>query len=140
MAMPPPNVTGVLHMGHAMFVTLEDVMARRARMQGKDVLWLPGTDHAGIATQMVVERALGEQDPPVSRKQLGREGKMAFTMASSIAKLANERVKTNQVSFRRFGIGKKRTATASRSSFGSSAPRATGPASGSPSTRPSRAP
>src|SRR6476646_8346955 len=56
--LPPPNVTGVLHMGHALTVTLEDILTRRARMQGKNALWVPGTDHAGIATQMVVERNL----------------------------------------------------------------------------------
>lgn len=50
--MPPPNVTGRLHMGHAMFVTMQDVMIRFARMQGKSALWIPGTDHAGIATQV----------------------------------------------------------------------------------------
>ena len=50
--MPPPNVTGALHMGHAMFVTLQDIMTRTARMQGRPTLWLPGTDHAGIATQV----------------------------------------------------------------------------------------
>lgn len=52
MSMPPPNVTGALHMGHAMFVTLQDIMARYHRMRGRPVLWLPGTDHAGIATQV----------------------------------------------------------------------------------------
>jgi len=52
MAMPPPNVTGRLHMGHAMFVTLQDIMARYQRMRGRPTLWLPGTDHAGIATQV----------------------------------------------------------------------------------------
>ncbi|XP_028808626.1 valine--tRNA ligase, chloroplastic/mitochondrial 2-like [Neltuma alba] len=51
-SMPPPNVTGSLHMGHAMFVTLEDIMVRYHRMKGRPTLWLPGTDHAGIATQM----------------------------------------------------------------------------------------
>lgn len=51
--MPPPNVTGRLHMGHAMFVALQDVMTRFARMRGKSALWLPGTDHAGIATQVL---------------------------------------------------------------------------------------
>ncbi|MCB0418212.1 MAG: class I tRNA ligase family protein, partial [Bdellovibrionales bacterium] len=51
--MPPPNVTGVLHMGHALMATLEDIIVRRKRMQGFNALWLPGTDHAGIATQMV---------------------------------------------------------------------------------------
>ena len=52
MAMPPPNVTGRLHMGHAMFVTLQDIMTRFARMCDRPTLWLPGTDHAGIATQV----------------------------------------------------------------------------------------
>src|SRR5207253_1701467 len=69
---PPPNVTGLLHMGHALNNTLQDVLARFERMRGRDVLWQPGTDHAGIATQMVVERQLMErQEPP--RRVLGRE-------------------------------------------------------------------
>ena len=70
-SMPPPNVTGKLHMGHAMFVALEDIMTRFQRMRGKDTLWLPGTDHAGIATQMLVERALRAEG--VERKEIGRE-------------------------------------------------------------------
>jgi len=69
--MPPPNVTGYLHMGHAMFVALQDIMARFHRMRGKPTLWLPGTDHAGIATQLLVERALVKEG--TSRKALGRE-------------------------------------------------------------------
>jgi valyl-tRNA synthetase len=69
---PPPNVTGSLHMGHALNNTLQDVLVRFERMRGRDVLWQPGTDHAGIATQMVVERQLMErQEPP--RRVLGRE-------------------------------------------------------------------
>src|SRR5215468_8919858 len=69
---PPPNVTGSLHMGHALNNTLQDVLARFERMRSRDVLWQPGTDHAGIATQMVVERQLMErQEPP--RRALGRE-------------------------------------------------------------------
>src|SRR6476620_3783961 len=56
--MPPPNVTGSLHIGHALDITLQDVLTRRERMLGKDALWVVGTDHAGIATQMVVERDL----------------------------------------------------------------------------------
>jgi valyl-tRNA synthetase len=68
---PPPNVTGSLHMGHALNNTLQDVLCRFERMRGKDVLWQPGTDHAGIATQMVVERQLMERQEP-SRHQLGR--------------------------------------------------------------------
>ncbi|GKC85449.1 valine--tRNA ligase, chloroplastic/mitochondrial 2 isoform X1 [Tanacetum coccineum] len=82
--MPPPNVTGSLHMGHAMFVTLEDIMIRYNRMKGRPTLWLPGTDHAGIATQftyrlhlnehyfqLVVERMLASEG--IKRTELGRE-------------------------------------------------------------------
>ncbi len=69
---PPPNVTGSLHMGHALNNTLQDILCRFERMRGKDVLWQPGTDHAGIATQAVVERQLMERQQPGSR-QLGRE-------------------------------------------------------------------
>ena len=69
---PPPNVTGVLHMGHALNNTLQDILCRFERMRGKDVLWQPGTDHAGIATQMVVERQLAERQEP-DRRTLGRE-------------------------------------------------------------------
>jgi valyl-tRNA synthetase len=69
---PPPNVTGSLHMGHALNNTLQDVLARFQRMRGRDVLWQPGTDHAGIATQMVVERQLMERQQP-GRRALGRE-------------------------------------------------------------------
>jgi valyl-tRNA synthetase len=69
---PPPNVTGSLHMGHALNNTLQDVLARFERMRGRDVLWQPGTDHAGIATQMVVERQLMERQEP-NRRALGRQ-------------------------------------------------------------------
>ncbi|MEM1045039.1 MAG: valine--tRNA ligase [Pseudomonadota bacterium] len=69
---PPPNVTGSLHMGHALNNTLQDILIRRARMQGRDVLWQPGTDHAGIATQMVVERQMMERQEP-DRRTIGRE-------------------------------------------------------------------
>jgi len=68
---PPPNVTGSLHMGHALNNTLQDILVRFERMRGKDVLWQPGMDHAGIATQMVVERQLAEQG--IKRTDLGRE-------------------------------------------------------------------
>jgi valyl-tRNA synthetase len=71
MVIPPPNVTGYLHMGHALNHTLQDVLARWRRMRGDRVLWLPGTDHAGIATQMVVERQLAAEG--VRRQDLGRE-------------------------------------------------------------------
>jgi len=70
--MPPPNVTGSLHMGHALNTTLQDIIVRYQRMKGKDVLWQPGTDHAGIATQMVVERNL-LKERGIERKNLGRE-------------------------------------------------------------------
>ena len=69
---PPPNVTGSLHMGHALNNTLQDVLCRFERMRGKDVLWQPGTDHAGIATQMVVERQMMERQEP-NRRSIGRE-------------------------------------------------------------------
>ena len=69
---PPPNVTGNLHMGHALNNTLQDILCRFERMRGRDVLWQPGTDHAGIATQMVVERQLAEAGEP-SRRDMGRE-------------------------------------------------------------------
>jgi valyl-tRNA synthetase len=79
--MPPPNVTGSLHMGHALTFTLQDILIRFMRMQGRDALWQPGTDHAGIATQMVVERQLGEkgifldrgQQAPHNQVLIGRE-------------------------------------------------------------------
>jgi len=69
---PPPNVTGSLHMGHALNNTLQDILVRFERMRGKDVLWQPGMDHAGIATQMVVERQLMERQEP-GRRDMGRE-------------------------------------------------------------------
>ena len=67
---PPPNVTGALHLGHPMFVTTEDIMIRYNRMKGKPTLWVPGTDHAGIATQLQVERLLRKEG--TSREELGR--------------------------------------------------------------------
>ena len=71
MVIPPPNVTGRLHIGHAYGRTVEDILARWQRMRGRRVLWLPGTDHAGIATQMVVERQLAKEG--IRRRDLGRE-------------------------------------------------------------------
>ncbi|HVE92563.1 MAG TPA: valine--tRNA ligase [Actinomycetota bacterium] len=68
---PPPNITGALHMGHALNGTLQDIVARRARMQGRPTMWLPGTDHAAIATQNVLERRLAEEG--ISRQEMGRE-------------------------------------------------------------------
>src|SRR5215208_233522 len=69
---PPPNVTGSLHMGHALNNTIQDVLVRFERMRGRDVLWQPGTDHAGIATQMVVERLL-QKENGTDRRTMGRE-------------------------------------------------------------------
>ncbi|HXY71646.1 MAG TPA: class I tRNA ligase family protein, partial [Actinomycetota bacterium] len=69
--LPPPNVTGALHIGHAFQQLLQDITIRRRRMQGWEALWLPGTDHAGIATQVVVERELAKEG--VDRRELGRE-------------------------------------------------------------------
>ena len=72
-AIPPPNVTGMLTLGHVLNNTIQDILARRARMLGREVLWLPGTDHAGIATQTVVERTLKKQGVIRHRDDLGRE-------------------------------------------------------------------
>ena len=74
---PPPNVTGVLTLGHVLNNTIQDILARRARMQGKEVLWLPGTDHAGIATQTVVERTLKKSGEIRHRDDLGRDAFLA---------------------------------------------------------------
>ncbi|MCE6972269.1 class I tRNA ligase family protein, partial [Cereibacter sphaeroides] len=73
---PPPNVTGSLHMGHAFNNTLQDILTRWHRMRGFDTLWQPGQDHAGIATQMVVERDLAKAGHP-SRREMGREAFLA---------------------------------------------------------------
>merc|ERR1719191_1245845 len=72
MVIPPPNVTGSLHLGHTLTCAIEDALSRWHRMSGDATLWLPGTDHAGIATQSVVERLLYKQDK-VTRHDLGRE-------------------------------------------------------------------
>ena len=69
--LPLPNVTGELHIGHVLVVTLQDIMTRWHRMKGDSALWLPGTDHAGIATQVVMERLLAEEG--LDRRQMGRE-------------------------------------------------------------------
>ncbi len=70
-SIPPPNVTGELHLGHAMFVSMEDLMIRYQRMKGIPTLWVPGTDHASIATQLQVEKALAKEN--MTREQVGRE-------------------------------------------------------------------
>lgn len=74
---PPPNVTGVLTLGHVLNNTIQDILARKARMEGKEVLWLPGTDHAGIATQNAVERSLRKEGVMKHRDDLGREALVA---------------------------------------------------------------
>ena len=71
MAMPPPNETGTLHVGHALFLTLQDIIARHQRQKGKDVLWLPGTDHAALATNAIIEKKLAEQG--TDKHAVGRE-------------------------------------------------------------------
>ena len=89
--MPPPNVTGELHLGHALTATLEDIMARWHRMRGDPTLWLPGIDHAGIATQVVVERQLAKQGR--TREQIGREEFARLTWAwaeKSIAEIRHQ--------------------------------------------------
>ncbi len=78
---PPPNVTGSLHIGHALDNTLQDILTRHARLKGKDALWVVGTDHAGIATQMVVERQMGATSPPQKRTDLSREDFIAKVWA-----------------------------------------------------------
>src|SRR4030042_1639136 len=70
-SIPPPNVTGELHLGHAMFVSMEDLMIRYHRMKGYATLWVPGSDHAGIATQLQVERALAKEG--LRREEIARE-------------------------------------------------------------------
>ena len=74
---PPPNVTGILTLGHVLNNTIQDILARRARMQGKEVLWMPGTDHAGIATQNMVEKTLRKEGAMKHRDDLGREALVA---------------------------------------------------------------
>ncbi|HUA12899.1 MAG TPA: valine--tRNA ligase [Candidatus Sulfotelmatobacter sp.] len=76
-SMPPPNETGTLHIGHALFITLQDILVRRARQEGKDTLWLPGTDHAAIATNAIIEAKLEKEG--TSKHQVGREEFLRIT-------------------------------------------------------------
>src|SRR4030095_12259422 len=78
---PPPNVTRVVHSGHVLNNTIQDILARKARMDGREVLWLPGTDHAGIGTQTVVERALIRQGIMKRRDDIGREKFIEYAWA-----------------------------------------------------------
>ena len=94
--LPPPNVTGSLHMGHAFNNTLQDILVRWHRMRGFDTLWQPGTDHAGIATQMVVERELAKEG--LSRLDLGREAfveRLRAILAGEEQSTASEAVAVN---------------------------------------------
>jgi valyl-tRNA synthetase len=95
MVVPPPNVTGSLHLGHALTVAMEDAMIRRHRQLGFDSVWIPGLDHAGIATQVVVEKRLA----PVSRHELGREG-----FVQEVWKWKHEREQDILQQFRRLGL------------------------------------
>ena len=113
---PPPNVTDRLHLGHALNNTLQDILIRWRRMQGRKALWVPGTDHAGIATQAVVERRIFEKEKK-NRHDLGREELV-----------------------RRIWAWRRSAATSSSSSFAASAPPATGSGRGSRSTRSARRP
>src|SRR5580698_10036518 len=70
-SMPPPNETGTLSLGHSLFLTLQDIMARHARQQGKDVLWLPGTDHAALPVNAIIEKQLAEEG--TNKHQIGRD-------------------------------------------------------------------
>ncbi len=124
---PPPNVTGSLHMGHALDNTLQDVLIRWRRMKGDDVLWQPGTDHAGIATQMVVVRNLEQEGIG-----LAVEGATRATPTRSCS--------TATSSWPGSGSGRPIRAAPSSTSCAGSAPRATGAASASPWTRACRPP
>src|ERR671921_634085 len=79
LVMPPPNVTAILHVGHGLNNTVQDVLTRWARMKGRETLWVPGTDHAGIATQNIVERQLAKEG--LTRQDLGREAFVARTVS-----------------------------------------------------------
>ena len=86
---PPPNVTGMLHMGHVLNNTIQDILARKARMDGKEVLWLPGTDHAGIATQVMVERQIKKTEHK-TRHDLGRDPELNEAEISLALAVARE--------------------------------------------------
>ncbi|HAL06615.1 MAG TPA: hypothetical protein DCP26_04565 [Brevundimonas sp.] len=88
---PPPNVTGSLHIGHALNNTLQDILARYHRMKGKAVLWLPGTDHAGIATQMVVERKLAAEGKVSDLTASGERLRLSATPLAKVMAVLGER-------------------------------------------------
>ena len=119
---PPPNVTGSLHIGHAFNNTIQDILIRFYRMQGRNVLWQPGTDHAGIATQMVVERMLAEQGIALDRGIPPKDGETARRSGA-------------RPSSRRSGPGGRNPAARFSNSCAGSARPATGHASASRWTR-----
>ena len=129
---PPPNVTGSLHMGHALTFTVQDTLIRWRRMQGRDVLWQPGTDHAGIATQMVVERLLAEQGngPPrpgprgLRRAGLAVEGGVAAAPSpSSCAGSALARLAARALHHGRRAVGRGARRCSSTCTAGADLPR-----------------
>lgn len=95
--MPPPNVTGVLHMGHGLNMSLQDILVRYQRLKGREVLWIPGTDHAGIATQSIVEKKLKEKG--ISRKDLGRE-----KFLEQVWQVKEEHQKSIRSQFKKLGL------------------------------------
>ena len=100
---PPPNVTGVLHMGHGLNNTLQDILIRYHRMTGRPTLWLPGTDHAGIATQNIVEKQLKAKG--ISRLELGREKFVEETLIGTAYDLKKFISKDNNIKDRDFAFG-----------------------------------
>jgi valyl-tRNA synthetase len=92
--LPPPNVTGSLHMGHALGGTIQDILIRWQRMQGANAMWMPGTDHAGIATQMLVERDLKKKEGK-SRHDLGREAFLERVVWEVVPELAEQLIRDN---------------------------------------------
>ncbi len=96
--LPPPNVTGTLHLGHGLMLTIQDILVRKARMQGKDTLWIPGTDHAAIATQSVVEKEISKKEGK-SRYDIGRE-----EMLKRIGEFATKSHDTIVSQTRRMGV------------------------------------
>jgi len=134
-AMPPPNVTGQLHMGHALDCTLQDILTRFKRMQGYSTLWVPGTDHAGIATQIKVEEELRVKEG-LTRYDLGREKflQRVWKWKEEYGNRIVEQQKKMGVScdWSRSGTGRPCTATALWPSRKKWAPPATGTGPGSP--------
>ena len=102
MVLPPPNVTGTLHIGHASMLTIEDIMVRFARMQGKRTLWLPGTDHAAIATQAKVEKILEKEEGKRKNRKLVEILKECHQKLEIVQKGLNSYLEGKRVNFSRF--------------------------------------